>query len=57
MTPAAMAPATTTAAAAAATTACGWCRTRRHGAAPGGLAAFGKPFGPNGAARFATLSR
>jgi hypothetical protein len=57
MTPAAMAPATTTAAAAAATTARGWCRTRPHGAAPGGLTGFGKPWGPNGAARFATLSR
>src|SRR5581483_5773348 len=57
MTTAAIAPATTTAAATPATTACGWCRTRRHGAAPAGLTGLGKPLGPNGAARFATLSR
>ena len=37
--------------------ACGWCRTWCHGAAPGGLIGLGKPLGPNGPARFATVRR
>ena len=43
MTPTTMAAATTTRLAAPATMACGWCRIRCHGPAPGGLIGFGKP--------------
>ena len=57
MTPIAMTPATTTDAAVPASTACEWCRTRCHGPAAGGLMGLGKPLGPNGPARFATVRR
>ena len=57
MIPTAMAPAAITTVAAPATRACGWCRTRCHGPVPGGLMGLGKPLGPNGPARFATVSR
>ena len=57
MIPTAMTPAAMTAVAVPASRACGWCRTRCHGPVPGGLREWGKPLGPNGPARFATVSR
>jgi hypothetical protein len=52
-------PATTTAAAAAATAAAtrGCRRTSCHHCGPGGMTGFGKPAGPNGPARWVTLTR
>ena len=57
ITPTTMAAAITTRLAAPATMACGWCRIRCQGPAPGGLTGLGKPWGPNGPARFATARR
>jgi len=57
MIPTAMAAAAMTTVAVPASRACRWCMTRCHGPVPGGLMGSGKPLGPNGPARFATVRR